>query len=131
MEEKVAVSVHQKRVDMTEAAKPRRRRAARLLAATPIEDLMMAKTEADDLNLHTQLCAERYKELNSRLEALDERLTKVETQIADIKAHMATGFGEIKLLLERQSNQRTIQVIATVGTITAAIVAAIGYAITH
>jgi hypothetical protein len=116
---------------MERVPKTKRKRKPVLLTPVVIEEAKMAKAENEDLNLHVSLCEQRYKELERRLEALDERLTKVETQIADIKANMATGFGEIKLLLERQSNHRFVQIVATVGTITAAVVAAIGYSITH
>jgi predicted nucleic acid-binding Zn-ribbon protein len=69
----------------------------------------------------------RYKQLEEKLDAFNDRLTKVETDISAIKSQMSAGFTEIKLLLERQSNARTIQIIATIGTVAAAALGAFGY----
>jgi 6-phosphogluconate dehydrogenase (decarboxylating) len=55
----------------------------------------------------------------------------VETAVSTLKSEMATGFNEIKLLLEKQSNARTIQIIATAGTIVTAVLALAGYILTH
>lgn len=71
---------------------------------------------------HVQLCELRYKALEEKINAVERRLTTVEDQISNLKKDMATGFGEIKLLIEKQNNARTIQLIATIGTIAAAAV---------
>lgn len=88
-------------------------------------------TEHDDLNLHVSLCEERYKALETRLDAVEQRLTKMEDQISAIKGQMATGFNDIRLLIEKQNNARTIQLITTFGTIAVAIIGLLGYIITH
>jgi chromosome segregation ATPase len=89
------------------------------------------KTEAEDLNLHVSLCSQRYKELEGRLDAVEQRLTKMEDQISAIKGQMATGFNDIRLLIEKQNNARTIQLITTFGTIAVAVIGLLGYIITH
>lgn len=80
---------------------------------------------------HIQLCELRYKNLEEKINEVEARLTKVETAVANLKSEMQSGFAEIKLLLERQSNARTIQIIATAGTIITAILALVGYTLTH
>jgi ABC-type uncharacterized transport system substrate-binding protein len=65
--------------------------------------------------------------LEEKLDAFNDRLTKVETEISSIKIEMQSGFNDLKLLLEKQSNARTIQIIATIGTIAAAALGAFGY----
>ncbi len=102
-----------------------------LLTPVDTEEQTVVKSESEDLNLHTQLCAERYKDLERRLDSFDDRLAKVEDQISSIKREMAAGFNDIRLLIEKQNNARTIQLIATFGTIAAAVVALLGYIITH
>lgn len=92
---------------------------------------MAVKSENEDLNLHVSLCEQRYKELEGRLDAMDQRLTKLEDQISAVKKDMATGFNDIRLLLEKQNSARFIQMTATLGTIAAAIIGVIGYIITH
>jgi hypothetical protein len=76
---------------------------------------------------HVEKCQLRYEHLNQKLEAMDARLTKVEADISAIKGATQAGFADIKLLLEKQSNARTIQLIATIGTITAAAIGAFIY----
>lgn len=92
---------------------------------------MAVKSENEDLNLHVSLCEQRYKELEGRLDAMEQRLTKMEDQISAVKKEMASGFNDIRLLIEKQNNARFIQMTATFGTIAAAIIGVIGYIITH
>lgn len=88
---------------------------------------MAPKGENEDLNLHTILCAERYKVLESRLDALDNRLTKLERTVEDLARRQEAGFNEIKILLERKNTSRQTQLIATFGTIVTAVLGFIGY----
>ena len=83
--------------------------------------------EERDLATHVEICAIRYKGIEEKLDAFDQRLTKVETAISSTKSEMVAGFAEIKLLLEKQSNSRTIQIIATSGTVIAALLGLVGY----
>ena len=87
--------------------------------------------EEKSLSAHVEICAIRYKHLEERYDAIDERLTKVETDLSSLKSTMQSGLADIKLLLEKQNNARTIQVIATFGTIAVAVIGLIGYIITH
>lgn len=87
------------------------------------KEQVMDQFRETTLEAHVEKCQLRYELLEHKLEGLDARLTKVETDLSAIKAQMHQGFSEIKLLLEKQSNARTIQLIATAGTIGAAVVA--------
>jgi len=87
--------------------------------------------EERDLATHVEICAIRYKGIEDKFDALETRLNKVESDLSALKAQMQAGFSDIKLLLEKQSNSRFIQLTATIGTITASILAVIGYIITH
>lgn len=94
-----------------------------------IKDLEMARDETEDLNLHVKLCSERYQNLENKIHAVESRITKIESAVADIKTQTQTGFTDIKLLLERQNTSKQIQVVATFGTIITAVLAFIGYLI--
>lgn len=87
--------------------------------------------EEQDLATHVSLCHLRYQQLEARLDGMETRLAKVENQLADLKATTQQSFTEIKLLLERQNSTKQTQMIATFGTIITAILAFIGYLITH
>ena len=76
---------------------------------------MSTTTEIEKQNLeaHVELCAERYKNLETKLENLESRMDKLEEHIVDIK-DAVTG----KL---HDHNKQTISIFATLG---AAILAA-------
>ena len=83
--------------------------------------------EERDLATHVEICAIRYKQIEERYDAIEKRISRVENQVADLKKEMAAGFNDIRLLLEKQNNARTIQIIATIGTVAAAAVGVVGY----
>lgn len=119
-------------ITQEQAPKKKRKSKALLLdSAKPGPERNDMSQEEQDLATHTQLCHLRYQQLKEKLDAFDTRLTKVETDLSAIKSAMQSGFSDIKLLLEKQSNARTIQVIATFGSIAVAVVGVIGYLLTH
>jgi len=77
--------------------------------------------EETNLAAHVEICAIRFKGIEQKMDSLERRLDKVED----------TGFNEIKVLIERNNANRQIQVIATFGTIITAILAFVGYLVTH
>ncbi len=87
--------------------------------------------EERDLATHVEICAIRYKAIEERYDAISERLTKVEVDLASLKSTTQAGFADIKLLLEKQNNSRTIQIIATFGSIAVAVIGVMGYLLTH
>lgn len=87
--------------------------------------------EETDLATHVEICAIRYQGIEDKFTALETRITKVEVEISSLKSQMNAGFTEIKLLLEKQNTARSIQLIATFGTLVTAILAFAGYVITH
>ena len=68
--------------------------------------------EENDLALHTKICAERYKDLDNRLISLEKKVDKIDAKID-------TNKGDIIKAL-----------IATTGTVVAAVVAAIAVILT-
>ena len=79
---------------------------------------------------HIQLCELRYKSLEERLDNVESKLAKLETDVSELKQETQQGFAEIKLLLERQNSAKQIQMIATFGTIITAVLAFVGYLVT-
>ena len=95
-----------------------------------IQKMSKAKTEAEDLNLHVQLCTERYNALEEKIHAVEARIAKIESAVGDLKIQTQAGFADIRLLLERQNSSKQTQMIATFGTIITAVLAFVGYLIT-
>lgn len=87
----------------------------------------MSKSENEDLNLHVSLCEQRYQQLEGRLDAVEQRLDKLAAEINAVKTQMQQGLHEIRLLIERQNNARTTQIIATLGAIGAAVIGVVAY----
>jgi len=87
--------------------------------------------EETNLATHVEICAIRYQGIQEKIDGIETRLTKLETTVSTLKNEMHTGFSEIKLLLEKQSNARTIQLIATIGTVCVAVITLAGYLLTH
>ncbi len=56
----------------------------------------MASTDIEkkSLEAHVELCAERYSNLNDRLESLDTRMGKIESLIAEVKQAIASAPNE-------------------------------------
>jgi prefoldin subunit 5 len=55
---------------------------------------MSTDIEKENLEAHVELCAERYKNLEQKLETLDNRMDKIETLIAEIKTAVASAPNE-------------------------------------
>ena len=53
-------------------------------------DITTIEQESRDLDLHVQLCAQRYAFLESRLESLHVRVDAIAKEIADNKKSLAT-----------------------------------------
>jgi len=80
---------------------------------------------------HIQLCELRYKALEERLDAVESKLGKLETDLTELKIQTQAGFADIKLMLERQNSSKQTQIIATFGTIITAVLAFVGYLIVN
>ena len=91
----------------------------------------MDKFKETTLKGHIQSCEIRDMNLDERLTSVEDKITKIEKSVSDLKDQTQAGFAEIKLLLERQNSSKQVQLIATFGTIVTAILAFVGYLITH
>jgi predicted nucleic acid-binding Zn-ribbon protein len=65
---------------------------------------MSTNIEKENLEAHVELCAERYKQLENKLTDLDERMTKVEGYLIEIKESISSKTGD------------TTKTIITIGT---------------
>jgi len=87
--------------------------------------------EERDLATHVEICAIRYQGIEEKMDAFDDRLTKIETNVNDLKDQTAQGFNEIKVLLERNASHRQTALISAIGGVVVAVIGVIGYLITH
>ena len=60
----------------------------------------MAESERINLEAHVDLCAERYRALEQKLDKLEERMDKLETHLVDIKDALSNeSSGQYKTLI--------------------------------
>lgn len=76
----------------------------------------MSDLERTNLEAHVDLCAERYKQLYTHLEAMDLRLTKLESVVE-----------EIRDLVADQNNKTINRYLTWAGSIIAGLCAVIGF----
>ncbi len=81
---------------------------------------MSTSIEKENLEAHVELCAERYKNLNEKLETLDDRMNKIESLIVDIKKS-----------IESAPNESNKTIIAIGTTIVGAMIGAVITLIVH
>jgi chromosome segregation ATPase len=65
---------------------------------------MATDIEKENLEAHVELCAERYKNLDTKLNSLDDRMSRVEELIVSIKETLASA---------PESSNKTIITIGT------------------
>jgi len=74
------------------------------------------KIEKQNLEAHVELCAERYNNLESKLDNLEERMDKLEGHMVDIKNSLVSS--------ERYRTGQMIKYgITIIGVLTAAVIA--------
>ena len=83
--------------------------------------------EQTDLATHEEICAIRYQVMEEKIDGLTQRLDKVEHQINNLGITLQSNFSTIELALEKASNKRDIQIIASLGAVTVAIISVLGY----
>jgi hypothetical protein len=75
----------------------------------------LIEAEEDDLALHTRICSERYKQLDTRLEKVETKLDEVSNRVETIKK-------EFKTSLVQAVSTIIIALIGATGTIVGVIV---------
>lgn len=77
---------------------------------------MSSQLEKENLEAHVDLCAERYKGLENRLDKVESKLEKIDTDLTEIKSMISTG----------HSNQFRM-LLSTAGGIITVLLAVLGY----
>ena len=83
--------------------------------------------EENVLATHVEICAIRYQVMEEKIDGLTQRLDKVEHQINKLGITLQSNFSTIELALEKASNKRDIQIIASLGAVTVAVISVLGY----
>jgi hypothetical protein len=96
------------------------------------KDIMsIATKESEDLNLHVQLCAERYNRLEEKFETLETRLEGLHEDFSEFKKTASSNFEDLKGLIAESAAKRFNTMVTTAGTIIVSLLGMMGYLITH
>ena len=85
--------------------------------------------ERSNLEAHVDLCAQRYKELDERLNRVEHRLDSLITSVDERFDRMEHTLASINSKLEKSNSERNRQLITTAATVILTLLAALGWAI--
>jgi hypothetical protein len=88
-------------------------------------------TEQTSLELHVELCAERYKRLEEKIGFVEDRLDQIHTDFATFKTDNQKNLSEIKTLLSNAKDEKFKIMVTSTATVVVGLLAMLGYVITH
>jgi hypothetical protein len=88
-------------------------------------------TEQTSLELHVELCAERYKRLEEKIGFVEDRLDQIHTDFASFKNDNQKNLSEIKTLLSNAKDEKFKIMVTSTATVVVGLLAMLGYVITH
>jgi len=89
------------------------------------------ETTAARLSTHEQVCAERYKGIETRMDNIETRVDAIIVDIKDLKTTNDKQFNEIKLMLTHAKDEKFKTMVTVAGTIIVALLGVMGYLVTH
>lgn len=91
----------------------------------------IAEGEHKDLNLHVELCAERYHRLEEKFSAVEMRLDHLQNDFDSFKSSSDQNFKEVKNLIGESKDKRFNVMVTSTATVIVALLGMLGYIITH
>lgn len=83
------------------------------------------------LTTHEQVCAERYKALETRMDSVEKRMDAISSDVKELKQSNERQFSEIKSMLSGAKDDKFKTMVTVAGTIIVALLGVMGYLITH
>jgi chromosome segregation ATPase len=83
------------------------------------------------LSTHEQVCAERYKALENRMDTIETRMDAISADVKELKQTNDKQFSEIKTMLTTAKDEKFKTMVTAAGTIIVALLGTMGYLITH
>lgn len=83
------------------------------------------------LTTHEQVCAERYKALETRMDSVEKRMDTISSDVRELKQTNEKQFSEIKTMLTQAKDEKFKTVVTVGGTVVVALLGMLGYVITH
>jgi chromosome segregation ATPase len=106
----------------------KRARAKRNKGTEPVSQI--DSTEAR-LTTHEQVCSERYKALETRMNSVEKRMDGISADVKELKQSNEKQFSEIKSMLSNAKDDKFKTMVTVAGTIILGLITTMGYLITH
>lgn len=91
----------------------------------------MSITESTSLEMHVELCAERYNRLEEKFELVESRLDELHQDFNTFKAENSKSMSEIKNMLSGAKDEKFKTMVTVAGTIIVSLIGLLGYLLTH
>jgi len=88
-------------------------------------------TEQTSLEMHVELCAERYKRLEEKIGFVESSLERIHSDFASFKTDNQKNLSEIKNLLSTAKDEKFKIMVTATSTIVVGLLAMLGYVVTH
>jgi hypothetical protein len=88
-------------------------------------------TEQTSLELHVELCAERYKRLEEKIGFVEDRLDQIHGDFSSFKSENQKNLSEIKNLLSNAKDEKFKIMVTSTATVVVGLLAMLGYVVTH
>lgn len=88
-------------------------------------------TESTSLEMHVELCAERYNRLEEKFEVVEARLNNLHQDFNSFKAENSKNMADIKSMLSNAKDEKFKIMVTSTATIIVGLLAMLGYVVTH
>jgi predicted nuclease with TOPRIM domain len=88
-------------------------------------------TESTSLEMHVELCAERYKRLEEKFDLVEERIDQLHGDFSSFKAENQRNLSEIKNMLSSAKDEKFKIMVTATASVIVGLLAMLGYVITH
>ena len=88
-------------------------------------------TESTSLEMHVELCAERYKRLEEKFDLVEERLGHLHSDFNSFKGENSKNLSEIKNMLSSAKDEKFKTVVTATASVIVALVGMLGYVVLH
>jgi F0F1-type ATP synthase assembly protein I len=96
-----------------------------------MERVYMSKVEATNLEMHVELCAERYGRLEEKFEQVESRLDRLHDDFSKFKEDNQRNMSDIKNMLSNAKDEKFKIMVTSTATVVVGLLAMLGYVITH
>lgn len=88
-------------------------------------------TESTSLEMHVELCAERYGRLQEKFQYVETRIDQLHDDFTDFKTDNQKNLSDIKSLLSNAKDEKFKIMVTATSTIVVGLLAMLGYLVTH